>query len=320
LLLTTGADGTKRGIALGCKSLMIAGKPVAIPSTDFEFEITGGKLVTTNIYKPLMPVTISPSNTTAFIGKQVVTLASASPNVEIRYTLDGSEPTHVSPLYKAPLTLTETTTVKARSMRPGTTSMPTVLAGTIVSDVTEALYDAVAPMKAVDAANTAPGLKYEYYEARWQDLLSATNRLKPAKTGVVANLFDISNKGAAPTFAFKYSGFFEAPADGVYNFTAPPEYYEPSIMAGYELRLSLDGKEWYPATGRHGLGTWSIALAKGKHALEVYYADLRADGVQKMNKPSFKPVVWEGTTPNLLLSGPGLANGPIPPQLLSYAK
>src|SRR5207237_44123 len=124
---------------------------------------------TTNIYTSLQPVAISPSDTTAFLDKQVVTLASPSPKSEIRYTLDGSEPTPNSPLYSGPITLTATTTVKARSMRPGLTVLPTTMSGTMASVVTEGLYEAAPLAKAVDAPNTVPGLHYDYYEGRWQD-------------------------------------------------------------------------------------------------------------------------------------------------------
>ncbi|RYG55732.1 hypothetical protein EON80_30265, partial [bacterium] len=99
LLVTTGVGGVRRGIALGCKSLLVAGKPVTIPAPDFEFEIVGAKIKTTNIYTSLQPVAISPSDTTAFVGQKVIKLACASPKSQIRYTLDGSEPTPNSLLY-----------------------------------------------------------------------------------------------------------------------------------------------------------------------------------------------------------------------------
>ncbi|HEY0075727.1 MAG TPA: chitobiase/beta-hexosaminidase C-terminal domain-containing protein, partial [Abditibacteriaceae bacterium] len=320
LLLAIGPDGSRRGVALGCQSLLIAGKATAIPSADFEFEVVGAQLKTTPIYTPLQPVKIAPADTTAFVGQQVVTLSCATPKAEIRYTLDGSDPTLASPLYRGPLTLTSSTVVKARSFRPGTTIMPTTMSGTTTSVVSEASFAAIAPAKALTPPNTMPGLRYEYYEGSWQDLLSSTDRLTPVKSGVVDKLFDISPKGTAPTYAFKYSGYFEAPADGVYNFIAPPEFYEPNIMAAYELRLFLDGKEWYPATSRHALGTWSVALQKGKHDFQVYYADLRADGVAKMNKPGEKPMVWDGTVPNIQLSGPGINKGALAAQTFSYVK
>ena len=44
-------------------------------------------------------------------------LTCANNNAVIRYTLDGSEPTTASPLYSAPVTLTATTTVKAKAFK-----------------------------------------------------------------------------------------------------------------------------------------------------------------------------------------------------------
>ena len=304
LLLVVGADGTRRGVALGCQALFVGGKKMEIAEANFEFQIQGAKLVTTPIYTPLQPVKIAPNNTTAFMGNQEVTLACSTPRAEIRYTLDGSDPTSASPLYRGPITLTASTVVKARSLRPGTQTLPTTMSGTLASVVTSASFVAATPMKATPAADAVAGLHFDLYQARWHDLLSGLNRLTPVKSGDVNKLFDMSAKGAASTFAFQYSGFWEAPADGVYNFVAPPESYQPNIMAGYELRLMLDGREWYPSTSRHALGVWSVALEKGRHSFALFFADLRADGT-KLNQPG-KTWVWNGSAPKIQISGPNL--------------
>lgn len=60
---------------------------------------------------------VSPSNWAAFPIE--VTLSSATPGAEIRYTTDGSEPTLASTLYTAPLTLLETTRINARVFATG---------------------------------------------------------------------------------------------------------------------------------------------------------------------------------------------------------
>jgi hypothetical protein len=53
-----------------------------------------------------------------FTGRVEVTLSSTTPGAEIRYTTDHSEPTDTSSLYEGPITLTDTTTLKAKAFRP----------------------------------------------------------------------------------------------------------------------------------------------------------------------------------------------------------
>jgi hypothetical protein len=48
-----------------------------------------------------------------FTGSQTIGLKSLTPGAEIRYTLDGSEPTKSAQLYKTPITINRTTTLKA---------------------------------------------------------------------------------------------------------------------------------------------------------------------------------------------------------------
>lgn len=61
------------------------------------------------------------SGTTPFSESTTVTI-SAESGATIRYTTDGSNPTSSSPLYSAPLTLTDTATVKAIALKNGLNS------------------------------------------------------------------------------------------------------------------------------------------------------------------------------------------------------
>ncbi|HRI58722.1 MAG TPA: CotH kinase family protein [Saprospiraceae bacterium] len=54
-------------------------------------------------------------------GSQTVSISSTEVGGEIRYTIDGTEPTQSSPLYSAPLSFDKTTVVKARTFSPDTT-------------------------------------------------------------------------------------------------------------------------------------------------------------------------------------------------------
>ena len=48
-----------------------------------------------------------------------ITMTSVAPDVEIHYTLDGSEPTESSPVYKTPVKITSSTIVSARAFKNG---------------------------------------------------------------------------------------------------------------------------------------------------------------------------------------------------------
>ncbi|MBR2101408.1 MAG: chitobiase/beta-hexosaminidase C-terminal domain-containing protein [Prevotella sp.] len=59
--------------------------------------------------------TFSPAGGT-YTSTQSVSITSATPNATIHYTLDGTTPTASSPVYSSPLSIAETTTVKAIAM------------------------------------------------------------------------------------------------------------------------------------------------------------------------------------------------------------
>ncbi len=68
-----------------------------------------------------------------YTSAQSVTITSATSGAEIRYTTDGSEPTTSSSLYTAPLTISTTTTVKAKAFKSGMTASATATAAYTIS-------------------------------------------------------------------------------------------------------------------------------------------------------------------------------------------
>ena len=79
---------------------------------------TGGGSQTVTVAAPQF------AGETQFTDSTQVTM-SAEAGAQIRYTTDGSTPTASSSLYSSPLTLTETTTVKAIAIKDGVTSSVT---------------------------------------------------------------------------------------------------------------------------------------------------------------------------------------------------
>ncbi len=333
-----------RGIVLGARSLRVGGGAVDLPQTDLEFTLAGGRLAgMTPIYRPIDPVVIGPVQT-AFVGSMHVTLASRTPGVEIRYTLDGSEPTPRSDLYKEPVKITATTVVKARAYRVGVTANPVTTDGTHATAMSTAYFKAESFIEPAQNVRGAAGVRFTYLEDTWTNLLAHTDQLEPATTAIVTNLFDLSKvpatnpalgSGPAPRkkyYAAQYEGYLDIPQDGVYTFYAPEEYVYPDIEAGYDLRFWLGNKngngvysrrviglnEWYPSTRMHALGSWSTALKKGLHPFKLVFVDYRTDAAVWLNRPGLRDYIWTGSTPELLVSGPGLDRQPIPRAWLKY--
>ena len=71
---------------------------------------------------------VSPSGG-LFTDSVAVSVTTATPSADIRYTVDGSEPTSSSTLYTDPVTLAATTTFKAKAFHAGLTDSATVTAG-----------------------------------------------------------------------------------------------------------------------------------------------------------------------------------------------
>jgi len=77
----------------------------------YEYGSTSGAAVATPM--------IAPGDGTSFAGSLAVEISCATAGAEIRYTLDGSEPTTNSALYGVTIPLVATTTVKAKAFKVG---------------------------------------------------------------------------------------------------------------------------------------------------------------------------------------------------------
>jgi len=332
------------GVVLGCKGMRINGTAVKVPSEDFEFAIAKGALAETKpVLRPIAPVQIGPDSN-VFIDRQEVTMSSATPGVEIRYTLDGTEPTPQSSLYEGPFTIAQSSRIKARAYRPGVTENPPQTSGTEATATSLAVFEKQAPVPPVTPAGTVPGLTAKYYQDDWKKLWLELDSLQPKATAGVPNLWDLSlipadnpavGKAETPRekyYLVEYSGFIDVPRDGVYTFHAPRECVYPDTDPGYNLKVEIGDRaipyggrttnyglnEWYPSTRLHAQGNWSIPLKKGKYPFRVTFLDYRTDAAQKLNRPGIKDYIWSGVTPDLKISGPELPPQPIPQGWLSH--
>jgi hypothetical protein len=340
-LLVLRRHGKISGMVLGCQKMMVEGKAVDIPAGDFEFELGSSEKLASvrRIYKPIDTVRILPDQTvfTDTLEVRADIPGQQMSDIELRYTLQpesafhgkdfdvtrGEEPTLESPLYSGPIRVMESSMLKVRAFRKGLKATPWHCANTETSQTVSAIFRKQAPLPATKAPSAAPGLNYTYTEGHWPTLFAYTGdaaafaqTAELKSTGVVSSLLDpadlkklrATNRG----YAIRYSGYMKAPSTGVFNFYAPVHLYTPTMDAGYDLRVFIDGQEWWPTPMLHAENRWSVALEAGLHRIEVGYVDYRWKEFRDEYWINWRPEqLWQGT-PVLEVSGPDLARQPLP--------
>lgn len=315
LVVTEGEGKAPSGLVLDCASFSFQGKAVKIPAADFEFRLgNDGRMVFARIYRPMAPVKILPEGN-VFVDHVEVSLEVPEADVDIRYTLDGSEPTPESTLYTGPFRLSKDTTVRAMAFRKEASRTPLTTDSTLASLPALAVFTkAPGYLPAVEKTGAKPGLTFRYFEDDWTLSLLKLPILQPQESGVAPEWMDVSARRENDrSYAFVYEGFLKVPQNGVYTFYAPHELVNVGERAGYDLRVEVGGQVWYPQTRAHGYGSWSIPLAAGFHPIKVAYVDIRRGA-----KQATYPVSFEGLKPDLRFSGPGLEPQKVPADWLFH--
>jgi alpha-L-fucosidase len=211
-----------------------------------------------------------------FVDAVEVRIASTRPNVELRYTVDGNEPTAQSRVAAGPVRQTETATVKARCFRGAQSVSPSAAA----------TFTRVEPTPAVDAGPAAPGLEYATIEGeveRLPDFEAAAG----ARRGTARDL-DLAVRPRDARFAVQFRGFLRVPANGVYRFFFRSDDGS-RLWVGGQLLVDNDGLR-----SSRELSA-PVALAAGLHPVTV--AMFEATG---------------GFELNLRWSGPGFTKQRVP--------
>jgi len=197
-----------------------------------------------------------------------VTISTGSP-VEVRYTMDGSEPSLTSARYRGPFTIAASTVVRARSFVNGkATAAP------------EGRVDyRLGPGRAPVMAPVTRGLRYEYFAdttrepafrlnwpVRWrvEHPESRPDDLHPTKTGTIGN-FSLAPRDTNEMFSFRYTGYIRVPRTGVYTFLARSD-------DGVALWIGDQNVFWSLGQSPKTTETWGqAALQAGLHPITVGY-------------------------------------------------
>ncbi len=190
-----------------------------------------------------------------FCDKLDVRLSSHIYNVEIRYTLDGSEPGAGSALYDKPFQLGRTSTVKCQIFRNNEA----------ITAVSEKTFEKVLPRPAEKNIRLAPSLIYSYFEGQW-NMLPQFEKLNPSSSGKV-DAIDLGPKKRSEDFAFKFKGYIAVPQDGVYKFY---------LTSDDGSRLFIGDKLIVDNDGLHGPTEVmaQVALQAGPHPIMVEFFQL----------------------------------------------
>ena len=219
-----------------------------------------------------------------FIDRLNVSITSERDNIDIRYTLDGSTPTMMSPAVTGAINLLETTVVSAGAFRNG---QP-------VSKSVQYKFNKVKPQEGLAVRERRQGLRYGYYEGSW-DQLPDFGVLTSVKEGVLSD-FDFSPRNQSEYFGFQYDGFIRLPETGIYSFFTDSDDGS-QLFIGDKLVVDNDGL--------HGMTeeTGVVALRAGFHPIRVtFFEKTGGDELQ------------------VYYRGPNIKKQAIPKQALFYNK
>ena len=176
-----------------------------------------------------------------------ISIASATQNVQIRYTLDGSEPTAASTLYSSPLDIQSNGTVciKAKAFQDG--------------------YEASETVTKLYSYTHIPGLLAKHYNGYFYPF-SRFDSASPVKLLMVPQINYASTSAAlagsllTDNFGVSFTGSLYVPASGEYTFYLSADDYGRLLIDGAEL---ISNAKWDAEKSA------KLTLSSGLHSIRV---------------------------------------------------
>lgn len=213
-----------------------------------------------------------------------ITISIKGSDKEIRYTLDGSEPTRESNLYSKPFDVTKPCTIKAKSFKNNICESD--------ASVTE-IKESPAILPETNIKDLKPGLQFKYYDRRWY-MLPDTINVKPDKEGVVKK-FTIAPKTKQEGFIFKFEGLIKIEKEGNYRFHLLSTVISKLFIKDAKIIEAADSNIEQNLSGE-------IFLIPGYYSIKALYSNAWSNG------DDFK-VSYEG---------PGIKKQEIPTKVLFH--
>jgi alpha-L-rhamnosidase len=189
---------------------------------------------------------ISPSDSVIFRpDPAVISIRSATPAVQIFYTLDGREPSENDLLYTQPFNLTEPALITARAFRSGF----------------QPSFRSMSQITFIDPAHNR--VKYDYYEGAWQQLPDF-EKLTPTRSGQTFQFELTPFENREHDFAVVFRAFLEILLPGKYTFYTQSNDGSQLFIND---RLIVNNDGLHLVEEQQG----SVTLSAGKHAIRVTY-------------------------------------------------
>ena len=269
--LTVTADNPRRSVYIA--SVTLDGKPIDRNYITYDELMQGGELHFALRPRPdyergtddaaaphsltrgeAVSIPYTTQNVSLFTEPIAVALATTTAGTEIRYTLDGSEPTETSALYAAPVPVDRSLTLKAKGFKPGAAP-----SRTLTLEAEKAVF-----RKGAAAGETAtrPGVAYSYYEG----VFACVDDIRKGKY-VSSGTMPAPSIAEAPQedhFGYVFTGSILIPERGVWEFMTKSD--DGSVlMIGDRRVVDNDGSHAsVMATGR-------VALEAGLHPYTLLY-------------------------------------------------
>jgi len=188
-----------------------------------------------------------------FIDSSRVEIACEPQPTEIRYTLDGSEPSQESQKYTGPLFLN----------RSGNLLMRAYAGNQAPGLVVRRKFTQVAYPNLPNLKNVIPGLPYKYYDGLFRSVLDM-NTASPVRSGLMPE-FDLPPGTGVEEYGLIFEGSILIPQDGSYTFY---------VASNDGSRLWIDGNEIINNDGGHVEmeKAGKIDLKAGEHAFVLKYS------------------------------------------------
>jgi alpha-L-fucosidase len=189
-----------------------------------------------------------------FLKKLSFQLTSRVPGAEIRYTIDGTDPSLES--------LKSTGLTEIEGQKNITVKACCYLDGKAISGIATRVFTLVTPKPAVSLQAAEPGLLCSYYEGKW-DKLPDFSKMKPLKKEVYP-VVKTWGKTPGTDYALLFEGYVNVPDDGIYKLF---------LESDDGSRLLIDDEEIINHDGLHSLTEKQadIALAAGYHKVRIEF-------------------------------------------------